>query len=481
MHTSAMPTNPPIVLVDDEADFLLTASTLLKMNGFSPVVTLQDGRRLLPFLEKNEVSAVMLDILMPDILGSNLLPEITRNFPGVPVLMVTAVNDVESAVQCMRQGAFDYLVKPVEETRFLSCMQRAMERRGMSQEIQALKASLLVDGVQRPAVFSSILTRSREMQAIFKYIEAVAHSMEPILVIGETGVGKELLVEAIHKASNRPGALVAVNVAGIDDTMFSDTLFGHKKGAFSGADQARAGMIAQAAGGTLVLDEIGDLEHTSQVKLLRLLQERKYYPLGSDVYHKTDARVVCATNKDLEQRIRDGQFRPDLFYRLSSHQVRVPPLRERKEDLPLLVAHFLEQAASDLHKSVPTPPPELFQWLGSYSFPGNIRELRAMINDAVARHDAGVLSITSFKNTMRQRLDHQDVATTTAQEDGASHLFHAHPDPLPTIHAVTEMLIQEVLRRVGGNQRIAASLLGISRHTLMRRLHPEQTAHKGRC
>ncbi len=463
----------PIVLVDDEADILMTSRVLLRTHGFGPVKTFQRGRELLPFLEKSGVGVVVLDVLMPELPGHKLLPEIKNRFPDIPVIMMTAVDNVETAVQCMHDGAFDYLVKPVEETRFLSCIERALERRAMEREIRALKGSLLAEGLQNPEAFSHILTRNGEMRAIFKYIEAVAHSKDPILVTGETGVGKELLVQAIHKASGRQGELVAVNVAGIDDNMFSDTLFGHRKGAFSGADQNRKGMVAQAEGGTLFLDEIGDLEHASQVKLLRLLQERKYHPLGSDLSQTTDARVVCATHRDLEERMNAGTFRPDLFYRLSSHQVRLPALRERKEDIPLLVRYFLEEAAASLDKKVPTPPPELFQWLKSYAFPGNIRELHALVTDAVARHTAGVLSTDSFKKVIRHRSNTGEESVSPAVDDTDANPFQTLPDPLPTVEKTTRLLIQEALRRVDGNQRAAAALIGISRHTLMRRIGAE--------
>ena len=471
---------PPIVLVDDEPDILMTSRVLLRTHGFGPVETLQRGRELIPFLEKHGAGVVVLDILMPELPGYQLLKMVNERFPGIPAIMMTAVDNVDIAVQCMRDGAFDYLVKPVEETRFLSSVQRALERSALERENRELKGALLLDGLRQPQVFERILTRNGEMKAIFKYIEAVARSTTPILVTGETGVGKELLVEAIHKASGRVGRLVAVNVAGIDDNMFSDTLFGHRKGAFSGADQARGGMIAQAEGGTLFLDEIGDLEPTSQVKLLRLLQERTFFPLGSDVAQTTDARVVCATHRDLEERMRSGAFRADLFFRLSSHQIRIPPLRDRKEDIAPLVRLFLDEAAATLDKPSPTPPPELFQWLKSYPFPGNVRELQAMIMDAVARHTSGVLSVGSFKQVIRKRRDEAGEGGMVTVATDEANLFQSLPDPLPTLDLATQLLIQESLRRADGNQRVASALLGISRHTLMRRLRQGDGTKKGR-
>jgi transcriptional regulator with PAS, ATPase and Fis domain len=193
---------------------------------------------------------------------------------------------------------------------------------------------------------------------------------------------------------------VALNVAGLDDTMFSDTLFGHKKGAFTGADQARDGMIACAGKGTLFLDEIGDLNESSQIKLLRLLQEHEYYPVGSDSFRKSDARIVLATNHDLQKLIATGKFRNDLYYRLCAHQIHIPPLRERLDDIPMLLDHFLDSAAKELNKKKPTPPGELVTLLTLYSFPGNVRELEAMVFDAVARHTSGILSMESFRKVI---------------------------------------------------------------------------------
>ena len=242
-----------------------------------------------------------------------------------------------------------------------------------------------------------MVTGNKKMRAIFQYVEVVAGTRQPIMITGETGVGKELVARAIHQLSGRKGDYVALNVAGLDDMMFSDTLFGHKKGAFTGADQAREGFIARAAGGTLFLDEIGDLNESSQIKLLRLLQEHEYYPVGSDIVSKSDARIVLATNRDLQKMIAAGKFRNDLYYRLCAHQIHIPPLRERLDDIPQLLDHFLATSAAMVNKKKPTPPPELAVLLSIYQFPGNMRELEALVFDAVARHASGILSMESFR------------------------------------------------------------------------------------
>jgi DNA-binding NtrC family response regulator len=308
------------------------------------------------------------------------------------------------------------------------------------------------------------------MLAMFQYVEVVAGSRHPILVTGETGVGKELIARAIHSLSGCKGDLVTVNVAGLEDAMFSDTLFGHRRGAYTGADQAREGLIAKAGGGTLFLDEIGDLKESSQVKLLRLLEGRRYYPLGSDVAKESDARIVCATHRNLQQAVAEGMFRRDLYYRLSAHHVQIPPLRERPEDLPLLVDHFLREAAEGEGKRKPTAPPELFVLLANYPFPGNVRELRMMVLDAVLQHKGGVLSMESFRRTI-------GVEQTPAVPTDGSGAPGAGGDPpflsaarLPTLKEAEEYLIAEALARARNNQGIAATLLGITRQALNKRL-----------
>jgi len=324
----------------------------------------------------------------------------TRDFPQIPVILMTAIDNLEPAVSCIKSGAFDYMVKPVEPGRLAASIRKALEMKDLSIELSSLKRHLLTDDLDHPAAFAAIITGNKKMRAVFQYVEVIAGSRQPVLISGETGTGKELIARAVHELSGCTGEFVAVNVAGLDDTMFSDTLFGHKKGAFTGAEQPREGLIARAAQGTIFLDEIGDLDEMSQVKLLRLLQEREYYPVGSDVARKSDARVVLATNRDLQKQIGAGKFRNDLFYRLSTHQVSIPPLRERLDDIPPLLDHFLAGAAASLGKKKPTPPPALAVLLSLYVFPGNVRELESMVFDAVARHTSGILSMESFRTAI---------------------------------------------------------------------------------
>jgi DNA-binding NtrC family response regulator len=459
----------PVLLIDDEPHITKTSELILNSYGITNVEVFNDGREVLPFLASHQASSIVLDLHMPRISGLELLGKITRDFPQIPVILLTAIDNLETAVNCIKTGAFDYLVKPVEPGRLAAAVQKALEMKALSSEMSSLKKHLLSDNLDYPAVFAGIVTGNKKMRAVFQYVEVIAGSRQPVLITGETGVGKELIARAIHELSGCAGEFVAVNVAGLDDTMFSDTLFGHKKGAFTGAEVQREGLIARAAHGTLFLDEIGDLNELSQVKLLRLLQEKEYYPAGADIARKSDARIVLATNRDLQKQIAAGKFRNDLFYRLVTHQVSVPPLRERPDDIPLLLDHFLALAAASLNRKKPTPPEELKVLLSLYPFPGNVRELESMVFDAVTRHNSGVLSMDSFRCATG---DERSDATREAQPaptPGAPPLaaIFGH---FPTIGEVENYMIAEAMNMAKGNQGIAASILGMGRQTLNKRL-----------
>jgi DNA-binding NtrC family response regulator len=458
----------PVMMVDDEAQAINSFEMTLRSANMNNFIRCHDSRDVMALLSSQEIEVILLDLRMPHISGEELLPMITADYPEIPVVVVTGSNDVDTAVKCMQQGAFDYILKPVEKSRLIGGVKRAVELRELQRENQLLKAHVLSDRLQRPEAFSEIITISTAMRSIFQYIEAIASSPRPVLITGETGVGKELVAKAIHKLSNRVGEFVPVNVAGLDDHVFADTLYGHKKGAFTDAREARSGLIERAAGGTLFLDEIGDLSTTSQVKLLRLLQEGEFFPLGSDVAKRSNARTVVATNLNLEALQSSGQFRKDLYYRLCDHQIHIPPLRSRREDLPVLVEHFLEKASKTLDKNKPTPPAELITLLSTYHFPGNIRELESMIFDAVSSHKSGKLSMDLFKA-------HTGKAHPYPRIDSEESIPQKRPligfsDQLPTLKQIEQLLIDEAMKRSNGNQSIAALSLGISRQALNKRL-----------
>ncbi len=463
IHSNAL----TVLLVDDEPEMLVSSSAVLKSAGIRNVQTIEDSRKVLPYLSSHKVAVVVLDIFMPYISGKTLLTNIAVEYPHVPVIVMTAANEIETAVECMKSGAFDYLVKPVEKSRFISSVKRALEVCTLREEVSSLKRQLFADRLEHEEAFKDIITCSKKMKAVFQYVEVIAPSDHPVLITGETGVGKELIARAIHRISRRKGDFVGVNVAGLDDTMFSDTMFGHKRGAYSGADTPREGLISRAEDGTLFLDEIGDLSEASQIRMLRLLQEREYYPLGSDIPRRTNARIICATNRDIHKLMLEGRFRKDLYYRLYVHHIHVPPLRERLEDLPLLLNHFIKEASKGLKKRAPSYPPELVTLLRTYHFPGNVRELRAMVFDAVTRHRSGILSLESFKEMInRERIQ----APTIPPHPQGGDLLQAIFGHFPTLKEAERYLVSEAMRLSKGNQRIAASLLGISRQALNKRL-----------
>ena len=367
----------------------------------------------------------------------------------------------------------NYHLKPVDSPRLAGTVRRGVEISDLRRQNRRLKERLLSDELEQPEAFADIITQDRTMHAIFKYIEAIARTDLPVLITGETGVGKELIAASIHKLSGREGEFVSVNIAGLNDQLFSDTLFGHRKGAYTGADKSRKGLIDRAANGTLFLDEIGDLHAESQVKLLRLLQESSYYALGDDFARMSNARMVFATNREVPF-LRDSEaFRKDLYYRLKPHHIHLPPIRDRSGDIPLLISHFLNSAAEKLGKETPTPPAELVTLFRAYPFPGNVRELEGMVMDAVSQHKGGDLSTESFRGAIREE-------SIDFQEDGeideiafANELSTLHG--LPSLKASERLMIAEALKRAYGNQTIAAQLLGMSRQALNNRLIRAQT------
>lgn len=455
-----------VLLVDDEQPWLRSLSlTLEGPGGITNLLQCADSREVMTVLEQNDIGLVLLDLTMPYLSGDELLEQIVAEYPETRVIILSGMNQLETAVNCMRTGAFDYLVKTVDEERLVNGVRRAIRMVELESENRAIRRRFFHDQLDTPEVFAPIITNNFAMRARFQYLEAVAPSHQPILVTGESGVGKELVAQAIHTLSSNSGPLVSVNVAGLDDNVFADTLFGHVRGAFTGAESARKGMIEGAAGGTLFLDEIGDLNSASQVKLLRLLQNGEYYSLGSDQPKQMTARVVVATHADLDAKMAAGEFRRDLYYRLYSHHVHLPPLRERKDDLPLLLEHFLTEAALKLGKKKPTPPKELVVLLSTYSFPGNIRELQAMIYDAVSQHNQKTLSMKSFL----QRIDTQTNHLQIEESSPAANPFSPLTD-LPTLQQAGKLLVDEAMHRSTGNQSVAARLLGISQPALSKRL-----------
>jgi DNA-binding NtrC family response regulator len=423
-------------------------------------------------LDSGSIGLVLLDLTMPHLSGEELLDLISEQHPEIATIVISGLNQIETAVGCMRRGAFDYFVKTDDEDRMIGGVLRAIRMQELQRDHREMASRFCSPEIRHPEAFEAIITNDRAMQAVFAYVEAVAKSPQPLLITGESGVGKELIARAAHLLSGCRGKLVTVNVAGLDDTVFADTLFGHVRGAFTGADQVRRGMVEEASDGTLFLDEIGDLSIPSQVKLLRLLQEGEYFPLGSDLPKRLTARIIVATHQNLTTKEGAGSFRRDLFYRLRTHQVHLPPLRERRGDIPLLLDHFLADAARILGKKKPTPPRGLAQFLATYAFPGNVRELKAMVFDAVSVHRERMLSMDSFVRAVeRSRHESEPVLQAPPPRQNPFAGF----DELPTFSEAAAFLVMDALDRANGNQTLAARLLGISQPALSKRLKMLQT------
>jgi DNA-binding NtrC family response regulator len=466
MKNKLYPANP-ILVIDDEEAILFSVDTILQLAGMENVLTCADSKQAMALVSQRSPSVILLDLNMPHLDGEAILDQITGQYPQIPVIIITGRIDAETAVSCMKSGAFDYIVKPVEENRLIASVRKSLQYSELQEENLVLKEQLRQGTLKNPEVFTEIITNSPKMLLLFGYVESIAKTSQPVLIRGETGTGKELIARAIHRLSDTPGEFIAVNVAGLDDNVFSDSLFGHVKGAFTGANAHRSGLVEKASDGTLFLDEIGDLSATSQIKLLRLLQEKEYMPLGQDSNRISRARVIASTHVDLWELQQKELFRQDLHYRLRTHRIVLPPLRERKEDIELLIDHFSESAAQALKKPKPRIPQELPSLLASYHFPGNIRELQAMVFDAIAQHKSGVLPLGVFRDhiaTVRQS------ETKIHQNNGTNGIPLTFADPLPTIKQATRMLVEEAMHRAGSNQSAAAAMLGITQQALSNRL-----------
>ncbi len=461
----------PILMVDDEPAWLHSMALSLKVSaGINHVIRCSDSREAMGLLQQQSCCLALIDLNMPYINGENLLALIKENFPDIAVIIISGMNQIETAIRCVKAGAEDFYIKTDERERVVSGIMRTLRQMELRRQNRELAERLLRREDSEHPAFAQFHTCSGNMRGIFSYLRAIAGGYEPVLITGESGTGKELVARALHhlRCPDRPW--VAVNVAGLDDMVFSDSLFGHVKGAFTGAEQPRKGMIEEAADGILFLDEIGDLAPASQVKLLRLLQEGEYYPLGSDRPRRVRARFLFATNHNLKGKVDQGSFRKDLYYRLCAHLINIPPLRERKEDLPLLLNALVTEAAQSFSCVPPQIPQALVDLLVTYDFPGNIRELRAMMFDAVGLHQEGDLSTARFMEVIalsRGPIQENPDSGATPRRSSAAITFGPE---LPTIMEATRALVDEALQRASGHQSKAAKALGISPQALNKRL-----------
>ena len=452
-----------ILIIDDERAILRSFAFYFEDLGYR-VLEAGNGREGLDIFERERPQIVFTDLRMPVMDGFEFLRLARELRPETPIIVVSGTGIISDAIRAVKLGAWDYITKPLLDMGELEVVaKRAIETLELRQEVVTLRERILNVKLNNEAAFRPIITNDEKMTRIFHYIEAVASTNQPILITGQTGTGKELMAHAVHDVSGRKGKFVAVNVGGVDDTVFSDTLFGHVKGAFTGADRHREGMIKQAANGTLFLDEIGELSNASQVKLLRLIQEQEYFALGSDNSLTTNARIITATNLDLRDMAGSGKFRKDLYYRLCAHHVNIPSLKARTGDIRILLEFFVDEASKALKRKTPDISAELCQYLAVYDFPGNIRELKSMVYDGVAQHSRGTLSKECFLHSMKS-----NASLSMPGHSSASLVFmpEAADDRLPTLKEAEEELIKKAMERAGGNQGVAARYLGITRQGL---------------
>ena len=455
----------PILLIDDEVQTLRSYEIELRVAGYNNFISCISAEDGLKTLAEQGAAIIILDLALPGMDGMEMLKTLAKDFPGIPVVVVTAYNEIETAVECMKNGALDFLVKPVEKQHLMNAIDHARELKTLRRETAVEHQTTRARHLKNPENFAKIITSDPKMRSVFLYIQSVAVTSQPVLITGETGVGKELIAEAVHRASKRKGKLITLNVAGLDDTTFSDTLFGHKSGAYTDARQQRSGLIETAKDGTIFLDEIGDLKESSwQIKILRLIQEKEYYPLGGDNLIKTNARVITATNHDLRKLIASGDFRQDLYYRLKLHHIHVPPLRERQEDIKLLADKFIVDACSELEMAKPQISPEFYELLKEYSFPGNVRELQAIIYESLTLSTGGKISTDYIESLLRFEPGTKYLQTASAN---ALH----HDIPMTTLEETEAMLINKAMETHKGNLSQVAKSLGISRSTLYRKLN----------
>lgn len=455
----------PTLIIDDDKASLKLEEKLLHKFGMNKIFLCQDSRLAMEMIDKNKIEIILLDLTMPHVDGKEILKQIKARHLDITIIIVSGKRDVAEALSCIQGGAFDYVVKSEDKNFLRSALNRATAIRSLKRENNELRHKIIPDIHNRPSGFEEIITNNPKMIMCFHHVIASGQTRSPVLVTGESGVGKELFIRCTHRLSQVNGPFIAVNVAGLDDTMFSDVLFGHVKGAFTGADTRRQGLIEKAENGSIFMDEIGSLSMASQVKLLRLLQEGEYMPLGSDSVKHTNARFLFATNEDLWKLQKENKFRQDLNFRLRVHHINVPPLRERMDDIPILVEHLVSVAAKKMNKQVLVPD-ELHDLLSTYSFPGNVRELEAMIDSAVSLSKSNILSLDSLKAHIAMEKERGDKPSGNVNP---SELLK-HVDQLPTIKELTRLLIDEAITRSQGHQAKAAKLLGISQQALSKRL-----------
>lgn len=441
-----------ILVADDEKNIRNGLEIALEDEGYS-VVQAADGNEAWEILTSKDVDLVIADLRMPGMNGQELLKRITSSYPTMPVIILTGHGTIEAAVEAMRNGAVDFLTKPLNLDRLFLLIRRAMNNLDLYDQNAALKRELAE--LKRQTGFAKIIGKSAPMVRLMETVRQVADAQASVLVTGESGVGKELVADAIHQLSSRSsGPFIKVSCASFAETLLEDELFGHEKGAFSGAISSRKGRFELANGGTLFLDEIGEISQSTQVKLLRVLQEQKFERLGGEKTVTVDVRLIAATNRNLKEEVEIGKFREDLYYRLNVVHIEVPPLRERKEDIPLLMSHFLEMYNERNKRHVQGFSQRAKAAMMAYDWPGNIRELGNCVESAVVLAANQIIDLDDLPAVVRNANSEERVVIPVGS----------------TMEQAEKALIVATIAYCGGNKSKAADVLGIARKTLHRKV-----------
>lgn len=438
-----------ILIIDDEKNIREGLGAALEMEGYK-IALASDGKAGLERLVKGDIDLVITDLRMPEVSGEHVLAKVTAENPGVPVIVLTGHGSIDSAVDAMRNGAYDFLTKPLNLDQLVLIVKRALQGREL-----VLKHKELQEELNSRKSFESIIGKSAEMQKIFEIVRKAAGSKASVLITGESGVGKELIANALHNLSpRRDNSLIKVHCAALSENLLESELFGHEKGAFTGATSLKRGRFELANGGTIFLDEIGEIDQNVQIKILRVLQDKRFERVGGEETLEVDVRVIAATNRDLEAEIAAGRFREDLYYRLNVVHIHVPPLRDRRDDIPLLITAFLQEFAKENGKTIEGIDSRARSALYKFDWPGNIRQLRNCLESAVVMSSGPIIKLEDLPPSI----------AGSSQTD-----IIEVPAGIPMAEA-EKMLILQNLAINKGNKTKTADILGIGRKTLHRKL-----------
>ena len=448
----------PILIVDDESSYLELMKDFLNQEGYANIITESNPLNVISLLDRTDIDLILLDIFMPEMNGLELLEKIYAVYPNIPVVVITAVHEVQIALKAIKLGAYEFITKPPDTDRLLLTIRRALDTKLLESERDSLRKALLEHKPSR-RIFSDIITDSPIMHRVFELVEIFAPTNETVFISGETGTGKDMIARKIHDLSpRRDKPFIAVNLASISPSLFESELFGYKKGTFTGAIEDKVGYFEAASGGTIFLDEVGELPIALQGKLLRTIQYNEIYRIGDSNPVKLDIRIISATNRDLLDAVNKKEFRADLYYRLNRGFIYMPPLNKRIDDVVLLAEHFLEVGNRTYNKNIQGFSDSVINSLKYYTFPGNVRELENIILNAVAKTfgESHISSIDLPKEYIKP------FEPGNGNENGKP--------KFTSLNSAAEEHIMSVMKTVGNSVQRAAPLLGVSERTLQRRL-----------